>query len=41
MKTLDQNSVIGIAALLVNTAKIDEQYTEHEKVLIKEYYNKM
>jgi len=37
MKTLDQNSVIGIAALLVNTAKIDEQYTEHEKVLIKEF----
>ena len=30
MKTLDQNSVIGIAALLVNTAKIDEKYTEHE-----------
>ena len=37
MKTLDQNSVIGIAALLVNTAQIDEQYTEHEKVLIKEF----
>tara|TARA_Y100000748_G_C15233800_1_gene386220 strand:- start:236 stop:625 length:390 start_codon:yes stop_codon:yes gene_type:complete len=37
MKTLDQDSVIGIAALLVNTAKIDEQYTEHEKVLIKEF----
>ena len=37
MKTLDQDSVIGIAALLVNTAKIDEQYTGHEKVLIKEF----
>ena len=37
MKTLDQDSVIGIAALLVNTAKIDEQYTEHEKILIKEF----
>ena len=37
MKNLDQDSIIGIAALLVNTAKIDEQYTEHEKVLIKEF----
>ena len=37
MNTLDQDSVIGIAALLVNTAKIDEQYSEHEKVLIKEF----
>jgi len=35
MKTLDQNSIIGISALLINAAKIDEQYSEHEKILIK------
>ena len=37
MKTLDQNSIIGISALLINAAKIDEQYSEHEKILIKEF----
>ena len=37
MKTLDQNSIIGISALLINAAKIDEQYSEHEKTLIKEF----
>ena len=37
MKTLDQNNIIGIAALLVHAAKIDEQYSEHEKDLIKEF----
>ena len=37
MKTLDQNSIIGISALLINAAKIDEQYSEHEKKLIKEF----
>jgi len=37
MKTLDQKSIIGIAALLINAAKIDEQYSEHEKMLIKEF----
>ena len=37
MKTLDQDSVIGVAALLVNAAKIDEQYSESEKDLIKEF----
>jgi len=35
MKTLDQNSIIGISALLINAAKIDEQYSDHEKILIK------
>ena len=35
MKTLDQNSIIGISALLINAAKIDEKYSEHEKILIK------
>ena len=37
MKTLDQESITGIAALLVHAAKIDEQYTDHEKILIKEF----
>ena len=35
MNILDQESVTGIAALLVHAAKIDEQYSDHEKVLIK------
>ena len=37
MKTLNQESITGIAALLVNAAKIDEQYSEQEKVLIKDF----
>ena len=37
MKTLDQESITGIAALLVHAAKIDEQYSDHEKLLIKEF----
>ena len=37
MKILDQESITGIAALLVHAAKIDEQYSDHEKTLIKEF----
>ena len=37
MKTLDQKDIIGIAALLVHAAKIDEQYSDHEKILIKKF----
>ena len=37
MKILDQKEIIGIAALLVHAAKIDEQYSDHEKILIKEF----
>ncbi len=37
MKKLDKESVIGISALLVHTAKIDELYTENEKVLVKNF----
>ena len=37
MKTLYQKDIIGIAALLVHAAKIDEQYSDHEKILIKEF----
>tara|TARA_A100000164_G_scaffold328165_1_gene315046 strand:- start:242 stop:628 length:387 start_codon:yes stop_codon:yes gene_type:complete len=37
MKNLDKKNIIGIAALLVHAAKIDEQYSDHEKTLIKEF----
>ena len=37
MKILDQESITGIAALLVHAAKIDEQYSGQEKLLIKEF----
>ena len=39
MKTLDKKDIIGITALLVHAAKIDEQYSDHEKILIKEFIN--
>ena len=34
MNTLDKESVIGISALLVHAANIDEIYSDHEKDLI-------
>ena len=37
MNKLDQESVIGISALLVHAANIDEIYSEHEKDLIKSF----
>ena len=37
MKILDQESITGIASLLVHAAKIDEQYSDQEKLLIKEF----
>jgi len=37
MENLSKENIIGIAALLVHAAKIDEQYSEHEKILIKEF----
>ena len=37
MNILDEESIIGITALLVHAAKIDEQYSDHEKMLIKEF----
>ena len=37
MNKLDKESVIGIAALLVHAASIDEIYSDHEKELIKEF----
>ena len=35
MNKLDKKSVIGISALLVHAANIDEIYSDHEKELIK------
>ena len=37
MNKLDKESVIGIAALLVHAASIDEIYSDHEKELVKEF----
>ena len=37
MISLDKESVKGIAALLVHAAKIDENYSEDEKLLIKNF----
>ena len=37
MSKLDKESIIGIAALLVHAAKIDENYSDHEKKLVKEF----
>ena len=37
MKNLDKNNVIGVTALLVHAAKIDEIYSEDEKILIKKF----
>ena len=37
MNKLDKESVIGISALLVHAANIDEIYSTHEKELVKEF----
>ena len=37
MNKLDKESVIGISALLVHAAKIDEIYSDHEKQLIIDF----
>ena len=37
MNKLDKESVIGISALLVHAANIDENYSNHEKELVKEF----
>ena len=37
MNKLDKESVIGISALLVHAANIDEIYSEHERDLIKNF----
>ena len=37
MTKLDKKSVIGISALLVHAANIDEIYSDHEKDLVKDF----
>ncbi len=37
MNKLDKDSVIGISALLIHAAKIDEVYSSHEKDLVKDF----
>jgi uncharacterized tellurite resistance protein B-like protein len=37
MNKLEKENVIGISALLVHAAKIDEIYSEHEKDLVKSF----
>ena len=37
MSKLNKESVIGISALLVHAANIDEIYSNHEKDLIKDF----
>ena len=37
MIKLDKESIVGISALLVHAANIDEIYSEHEKNLIKDF----
>ena len=37
MNKLDKESIIGISALLVHAANIDEIYSDHEKELIKDF----
>ena len=37
MSKLDKEGVIGITALLVHAASIDENYSNHEKELVKEF----
>jgi uncharacterized tellurite resistance protein B-like protein len=39
MNTLDKDSVTGVAALLVHAAKIDENYSDQETKLIKDFIN--
>ena len=37
MNTLTKENIIGISALLVHAAKIDENYSDKEKMLIKNF----
>ena len=37
MNKLDKESIVGISALLVHAAKIDEIYSDHEKDLVKNF----
>ena len=38
MNKLDKESIVGISALLVHAAKIDEIYSDHEKRFGQKFY---
>ena len=40
MEKIEQKDLIGITALLIHAAKIDENYSEKEKKIIKDFLNK-
>jgi|TARA_B100002052_G_C15613724_1_gene476537 uncharacterized tellurite resistance protein B-like protein len=40
MEKIDQKDLIGITALLIHAAKIDENYSEKEKKIIKDFLKK-
>ena len=40
MEKIEQKDLIGITALLIHAAKIDENYSEKEKKIIKDFVNK-
>ena len=37
MEKIEQKDLIGITALLIHAAKIDENYSEKEKKIIKDF----
>ena len=37
MSKLNLENIIGVAALLIHAAKIDEKYSDEEKILVKEF----
>jgi hypothetical protein len=39
MNKFEKKEIIGIAALLIHAAKIDENYTESEKKLVLNFIN--
>ena len=40
MEKIDQKDLIGITALLIHASKIDENYSEKEKKIIKDFLKK-
>ena len=40
MEKIEQKDLIGITALLIHAAKIDENYSEKEEKIIKDFINK-
>ena len=38
-RKLDENKLIGLSALLIHAAKLDENYTKEEKEIIKKFLN--